>query len=144
MVLTELRPESWTRATCSVCCCPDRCQGASVWEGTNYRTAAQQTLTLPWGKGPSLSLARPPTRDPRPGTIVANSSPSQSRELDGGTIGVAQIFQENWTIITLQKVDVEVFVGAVWVCRLNVTPKPLLWLNEQQKLWYGPVMDQCV
>lgn len=74
MVLTELRPESWMRATCTVSRCSDRCQGASAREGTNYRTAAQQTLTLPWGQ-PSISLPCPPTLDPRPGTNVANSGP---------------------------------------------------------------------
>lgn len=56
MVLTELCPESWMRATCTVSCCSDRCQGASAREGTNYRTAAQQTLTLPWGQCLSHSL----------------------------------------------------------------------------------------
>ncbi len=73
MVLTELRPESWMRATCTVSRCSDRCQGANTREGTNYRTAAQQTLTLPWGQ-PPISLPCPPTLDSRPGTNVANSS----------------------------------------------------------------------
>lgn len=78
MVLTELCPESWMRATCAVSRCSNRCQGASAREGTNYRTAAQQTLTPPWGQ-PSISLPRPPTLDLRPGTIIANSSPSPSQ-----------------------------------------------------------------
>lgn len=86
MVLTELHPPSWMRATCSVSCCSDRCQGASTREGTNYRTAAQQTLTLPWGQ-PSISLSRPPTLDLKPGTIVANSSQSPSQEVGSGASG---------------------------------------------------------
>ncbi|KAK2899734.1 hypothetical protein Q8A73_012863 [Channa argus] len=86
MVLTELRPQSWMRATCTVSRCSDRCRGASTREGTNYRTAAQHTLILPWGQS-SISLPRPPTLDLRPGTIVASSSSSPSQEVGGGASG---------------------------------------------------------
>lgn len=65
MVLTELRPESWMGATCSVSRRSDRCQGANAREGTNYRTAAQQTLTPPWGR---LPISLPLSSNPGPKT----------------------------------------------------------------------------
>lgn len=50
MVLTGLRPQGWIGATCSVSRCFDRCPAANTRDATNYRTAAQQTLTLPGGR----------------------------------------------------------------------------------------------
>lgn len=87
MVLTKARPESWMRATRAVSRCSDRCQGASAGEGTNYRTAAQQTLTPALGTAGLSRSPCPLSLDPRPGTVVANSSRSPSREAGSGASG---------------------------------------------------------
>lgn len=150
MVLTELHPESWMRATCTVSCCSDRCQGASTGEGTNYRTAAQQTLTLPWGQ-PSISLPCPPTLDQRPGTMVANSSPSPSQEVGRGASGELRWFAPNhqtgWGFLTRRTWHVEFSPTAVWVrlnkhLKLNTVMQPVMEHNISPKWWL--VFCHCI
>lgn len=145
MVLTELRPESWMGATCTVSRCSDRCQGASAREGTNYRTAAQQTPTPPWGL-PSISLPCPPTLDPRPGTNIANSSPPVVTVRPQPSNGGGRVYKVNFLPdrhpIPNERLN-EFSPTAVWV-NYKGTPKTLRFdENECSKLTtvMQPVME---
>jgi len=149
MVLSELRPESWMRATCSGCCCSDRCQGASIGEGTNYRTAAQQTLTLPWGH-PSISPGPRELAPLLPIQVCLNrrTTTGEPQGSSGGSLELTNLSSRDKYSI---KNNYHFGKGWCWIllkCRFSllvmVIQKPLLWLKlNSYRTSHGTQMVFC-
>ncbi|CAL8241845.1 unnamed protein product [Merluccius merluccius] len=78
MSVSEVHPGNWREATNTVRHGTDRCQRPATGEGTNYRTAAQQTLTLPRGQLAN-PLPCPSAQDPRLNLFPAKFSRVSTR-----------------------------------------------------------------